>query len=92
MPLVRLEPAAPLSRVKQSTTEPLRSHPKFNFSTKTFVCTQKNRLSEMILLSTQNMLELMGKKNVQFYSEIFVYLNLWTTIVPLNSLSPGVVS
>ena len=33
------------------------------FSTKTYVVgTQKNRLIEMVLLSTQNMLELMGLK------------------------------
>ena len=35
----------------------------FYFSTKTYVMgTQKNRLNEMVLLSTQNMLILMGKK------------------------------
>ena len=35
----------------------------FYFSTKTYVMgTQKNRLSETVLLSTQNMLKMMGKK------------------------------
>ena len=34
--------------------------------------TQKNRLNETVLLSTQNiMLKLMGKKNLQFYTEKF---------------------
>ena len=35
--------------------------------------TQKNRLNETVLLSTQNMLELTGKNN--FTLKCFVYLN-----------------
>ena len=54
---VRLEPVAPRSRVKHSTTEPLRSLKKkyFYFSTKTYVVdAQKNRLGVTVLLSNQN--------------------------------------
>ena len=39
--------------------------------------TQKNRLNETVLLSTQNIcLELWVRKYLQFYADIFVYLNL----------------
>ena len=56
MPM-RLEPAAPRSRVKHSTTEPLRSQYIIVFfsypSVLAYVLgTQKNRLIEMVLLST----------------------------------------
>ena len=48
------------------------------FSTKTYVVgTQKNRLNETVLLSTQNTcLTLWVRKYSQFYAKIFVYLNL----------------
>ena len=39
------------------------------------VGTQKNRLNETVLLSTQNMLKLMGKKILQINAKTFVYLN-----------------
>ena len=40
--------------------------------------TQKNRLNETVLLSTQNIyLKLWVRKYLQFYAEILVYLNLW---------------
>ena len=40
---------------------------KSYFSTKTYVVgTQKNHLNEMVLLSTQNMLKIMGKKIFTF--------------------------
>ena len=43
------------------------------FSSKTYVVgTQKNRLNETVLLSTQNTFKLMGKKK-------FPYPDLWTT-------------
>ena len=41
--------------------------------------TQKNRLIETVLLSTQNMLKMMGKKIFTF-NFCFVYLNLWPII------------
>ena len=43
------------------------------FSTKTYVVgTQKNRLHKTFLLSTQNIrLKIIGKKYLQFYTEIF---------------------
>ena len=47
----------------------------FYFSTKTyFVGTQKNRLNEMVLLSTQNMLKLMGKKILTFLYSFFLFI------------------
>ena len=52
------------------------------FSTKTYVVgTQKNCLNETVLLSTNNIcLNWWVRKYLQFYGEIFVYLNLWLTI------------
>ena len=44
----------------------------FYFSTKTYVVdTQKNRLNETVLLSTQNMLKLMGKKIFTILNQTF---------------------
>ena len=34
-------------------------------------------VSEMVLLSTQNMQNLAVRKYLQFYADFFVYLNLW---------------
>ena len=48
----------------------------FHFSTKTYVVgTQKNHPNETVLLSTKNMLKLMGKKILQFYAEQFCLFN-----------------
>ena len=60
----------------------LRVHTKKQlsyFSIKTYdVGTQKNRLNETVLLSTQIMLKMMVKKilTIAQYTEKFVYLNL----------------
>ena len=44
----------------------------FYFPIKTDVVdTQMNPLNDMVLLSIQNMLKLMGKKYLQFYAQIF---------------------
>ena len=44
--------------------------------------TQKNRLNETVLLSTQNILKLMRKKNIyNFTLKKFVYLNLCKTLL-----------
>ena len=49
----------------------MRTVPKY------VVGTQKNRLNEMALLRTQNTCQnLWVGKYIQFYAEIFVYLNL----------------
>ena len=51
------------------------------FSTKTYVeGAQKNRLNETVLLSTQNMLKLMGKKlfRILHQKKINLYLHLFT--------------
>ena len=54
----------------------------FYFSTKTYVVdTQKNHLNETVLLSTQNMLKLMGKK-------IFTILNESTQSMGRHRKSP----
>ena len=62
-------------------------------STKTWavgyvVGTEKNRLNETVLLSTQNIcLNRWVRKYLQFYAE-FVYLNLWVPLhVPLYLLT-----
>ena len=47
---VRLEPAAPRSPVKHSTTEPLRS---FHLVENLFLGAQKNLLIEKVFLNTQ---------------------------------------
>ena len=50
-----------------------------------------NRLNETVLLSTQNMFKLMGKKIFTFLRfgifmlKIFVYLNLWVSHSPSSS-------
>ena len=78
MTRVRLGPATPWSRVKHSTTEPLRDinevfRPLVKSATQNIIVlflnqtyvvgTQKNRLDETILFSSQkHMLKLMGKK------------------------------
>ena len=48
----------------------------FDFSTKTYVVgTQKNRLNEMVLLSTQNIIfKLMGKKLFTFLHSKIVFI------------------
>ena len=46
----------------------------FSLFSLTFIflgCTQKNRLSETVLLSTQNMFKQMGKKIIAFYANNF---------------------
>ena len=54
----------------------------FYFSSKTHVLgTQKNRLNETVLLSTQNMFKLMGKKLISILCSKFSYLNLWLCLM-----------
>ena len=52
------------------------------FSFKTYVVgTQKNSLHETVLLSTQNMVKLMGKENITILR--FIRLYIWTMVVVL---------
>ena len=75
---VRLEPAAPRSGVKHSTTEPLRSQYSY-FSTKTYVVgTQKNRLSLMF-----HKLKLMSKKIFTFLDSKILFI---LTYVHINQI------